>query len=115
MFEVGDICVKTAGRDAGKFCIIIQKVDDIFVMIDGGTRRKKCNKRHLEPVNKKAAIDKDASHEKVVAELKKAGFIVEEKKKKEKGTKEKVKPKKIQTVKKKDEKPAPAKKAKVKK
>lgn len=65
MMEVGRICVKTAGRDAGKKCIIIEVLDKNFVMIDGETRRKKCNVKHLEPLDQKLDIVSGISHEDV--------------------------------------------------
>jgi len=80
MFDVGNICVKTAGRDAGKYCIIIEKMDDGYVMIDGQTRRRKCNVDHLEPTEKIADIKAKADNKAVVAALNKAGFETIEKK-----------------------------------
>ena len=47
--EIGRICVKTAGRDASKKCVIIDLLDDKYVLIDGETRRRKCNIIHIEP------------------------------------------------------------------
>ena len=63
MIEVGRLCVKLAGRDAGKKCIIVDILDDKFVLIDGETRRRKCNIVHLEPLNKVLSVEKNASHE----------------------------------------------------
>lgn len=51
MIDVGRVCIKTSGRDAGMLCVIIEKIDDNFVTIDGETRRRKCNIKHLEPVD----------------------------------------------------------------
>jgi len=80
MFDVGRICVKLAGRDANKVCVVIDIIDDKFVLIDGQTRRRKCNIMHLEPLKQKVKISKKASHDVVVKELKKAGIKVSEKK-----------------------------------
>ena len=41
MIEVGRLCVKIAGRDAGKKCVITELIDEKLVMIDGETRRRK--------------------------------------------------------------------------
>ncbi|MBW6451800.1 MAG: 50S ribosomal protein L14e [DPANN group archaeon] len=54
---VGRICIKTAGKDAGKYCVITEMIDDNFVEITGPKslnkiKRKKCNIAHLEPTNK---------------------------------------------------------------
>ena len=56
MIEKGRLCIKTAGRDAGMFCIIVQEIDSKLVMIDGETRRRKCNVSHLEPNDKVFSI-----------------------------------------------------------
>jgi len=61
MMEVGRICVKLAGRDAGKTCVVVDLFDNNYVLIDGETRRKKCNIKHLEPLDKVVKIKKDAS------------------------------------------------------
>ena len=38
MFQVGRLCIKIAGRDAGKKCVIVSVLDDVFVLIDGEWR-----------------------------------------------------------------------------
>ena len=94
--KIGQLCVKIAGRDAGKKCVIIDEIDDTYVMIDGQTRRKKCNIKHLEPLDKIVKVKKNASNSDVVKVFKRLKIIVEEKKeapKKEK-TKKPVKRKK---------------------
>ncbi len=80
MIEIGRVCVKTAGRDAGKKCIIIDVLDENFAVIDGYTRRRKVNIRHLEPLSQVTKVDKNAGHEEIVEELEKLGM--KEKKKK---------------------------------
>lgn len=84
MFEIGRICVKIAGRDAGKKCVIVDLIDDNHVMIDGETRRRKCNFAHLEPLNDAVKLKKGASHEEVEAAVKDLGFNVRNTKPKEK-------------------------------
>ena len=74
MFEVGRVCLKLAGRDAGKRCIIVDVQDSNFVLIDGETRRRKCNVKHLEPLGDVIKIRKAASHENVAEEFNKLGF-----------------------------------------
>lgn len=66
MFEVGRIFMKIAGRDSKKYGVILDKIDDNYVMVDGEVRRKKVNIKHIVPVKKKIDIEKNASHEKVV-------------------------------------------------
>ena len=91
MIEIGRICVKTAGRDSRRKCIVVDIVDDNFVLIDGDVRRKKCNIKHLEPLEQVIKIRKGASHEVVAEEFKKLKIDVWSTKPKEK----KEKPKKV--------------------
>lgn len=65
MFETGRMCVKLAGRDAGLKCVVVDELDDGYVLIDGQTRRRKCNVKHLEPLSKTIDIKKGASHSEV--------------------------------------------------
>jgi large subunit ribosomal protein L14e len=89
MFSIGRVCIKIAGRDAGKKCVIISVLDDKNVMIDGMTRRRKCNKLHLEPTATKLDIAENASHEAIAKAFKELGFEVVTKKSKAKTEKPK--------------------------
>jgi len=92
MIEIGRLVVKISGRDAGGKAVIIDVIDDNYVLIDGQVRRRKCNIKHIEPLELVVKISKGAGHDSVVSELKKLGIEVKEKK----GKKEKtVKPKKL--------------------
>lgn len=91
--NIGQVCIKIAGRDAGQPCVIIKQVDQNTVLIDGNTRRRKCNVKHLEPIDKIVSIDEDAGHADVVRALKNIGIVVAEKKKRTKTTAKKEKPK----------------------
>jgi len=64
MIETGRVCIKTAGRDAGLMCVIVEKIDDVYVMIDGQTRRRKCNVAHLEVTDNVLPLKK-GSHDEV--------------------------------------------------
>jgi large subunit ribosomal protein L14e len=68
MYKVGTVCVKIAGRDAGKKCVVVEELKDGFVTIEGATRRRKCNVRHLEPTGN-VDVKKDASHADVMKAL----------------------------------------------
>jgi large subunit ribosomal protein L14e len=61
MFDVGRICVKIAGRDAGQTAVVVDTLKDGYVIIDGNVRRKKCNTKHLEPLKDILKIKKGAS------------------------------------------------------
>ena len=74
MIEIGRLCVKIAGRDAGKKCVIIDILDDNYVLIDGETRRRKSNILHIEPLSQVIKIEKNASHEEVAKALKEIGI-----------------------------------------
>ncbi len=69
MFKVGDVCVKIAGRDAGKTCVVVDTLESGLVLVEGATRRRKCNTRHLEPTGKSLDVKKGASHEAVMKAL----------------------------------------------
>jgi len=84
MFEIGRLCLKIAGRDAGLKCVVIDKLDDNYVLIDGQTRRRKCNIKHLEPLDKVLKVKKGLGHDDVLKELKKQGIEVKEKVKRSK-------------------------------
>ena len=84
MIDIGRICVKIAGRDAGKKCVVIDVIDDNFVMIDGETRRRKCNILHLEPLDKSVDIKKNASHAEVAKAFESLGYGVHAPKTKQK-------------------------------
>jgi large subunit ribosomal protein L34e len=64
LFQPGRVCLKIAGRDAGKRCVIVDEKDGFFT-IDGETRRRKVSVKHLEPLNQLLDVKKGASHEDV--------------------------------------------------
>jgi len=125
MIEIGRLCVKTAGRDAGLNCIVVDQVNDKLVLIDGQTRRRKCNIAHLEPAKEVLKISKGASHEDVVKAFLAAKIEIKERKSKPKTERprkqRKVKEKKEQPkeekkkIEKKEEKPLATKKEEAKK
>lgn len=84
MFSVGRVCVKIAGRDANKRCVVVEPVDSTYVIIDGQTRRKKCNVRHLEPLPQTLDIEQGADHSAVANAFSSLGIEIPEKKGKEK-------------------------------
>ena len=73
--EVGRVCVKTLGREAGKTCVIVDIVDKNFVLIDGNVKRRRCNIKHIEPTDKKIDIEKGASTEEVRLALDTVGLL----------------------------------------
>lgn len=74
--EVGRICVKAAGREAGKRCVIVDLADKSFVLVTGpksvtGVRRRRANIDHIEPLQDKVEIKRGATDEEVADALKK--------------------------------------------
>jgi large subunit ribosomal protein L14e len=78
MIEIGRLCIKTAGRDADLKCVIVDILGDKFALIDGETRRRKCNVLHLEPLNQTIKIKKNASHDVIKKEFEKIGLKARE-------------------------------------
>lgn len=58
LIEVGRVCIKKFGRDAGERAVITKVVDDNFVEIMTASRPKerKCNTRHLEILAEKVDV-----------------------------------------------------------
>ena len=58
LIEVGRVCIKKFGRDAGERAVITKVVDDGFVEIMTASRPKdrKCNVRHLELLSEKIDV-----------------------------------------------------------
>jgi large subunit ribosomal protein L14e len=72
--QVGRVIVKTNGREAGKKGIIVDIINENYVLLTGpkivtSVRRRKCNIRHLEPTDKVVAIKRDATDEEVAAAI----------------------------------------------
>ena len=71
IMESGRVCVKIAGREAGKKCVVVEVTDKQFVTIVGdGIRRRKCNIKHLEPLDNVIKIKKSADDKEIVKGLK---------------------------------------------
>lgn len=101
MVNAGQVALKIAGRDAGKLAVVVEVVDNNYVLIDGETRRRKCNVKHLEFLGKEVKVSKDMNSKEIVKNLVQLGFKVSEEKKGNKKEK-KEKPKKLRKVKQKE-------------
>jgi large subunit ribosomal protein L14e len=80
--EVGRICAKLTGREAGKKCVIVDIMDKSFVLITGpktvtGIKRRRVNINHIEPIQDKIEIKRGASDEEVAEALKASGKLEE--------------------------------------
>ena len=72
--DVGRICVKLKGREAGSRCVIVDVVDRNYVIVTGplevtGVRRRRVNMSHLQPLNEVVEISRNASDEEIAALL----------------------------------------------
>jgi len=79
VIEVGRLCVKVYGREAGRKCVIVDIIDENFVLITGpksltGVKRRRANIDHIEPLDKKIDIEKGASDEEVLKAIRDAGL-----------------------------------------
>ncbi len=78
--EIGRICVKVAGREAGRKCVIVDLADRSFVLVTGpksvtGIKRRRVNINHLEPLQDKIELKRSASDEEVAETLKASGKL----------------------------------------
>ena len=111
LFKVGRLCIKLAGRDAGRKCIVVENVDSSFVVVDGDVRRRKVNIKHLEPLADVVEIKDKASHDEVKKAFDKLGLSIWDKKSKKtaerprkvRGRKKPVEDKKVKKSAKKEE------------
>ena len=72
--EIGRICVKIAGREAGRKCVIVDIIDKNFVLITGpqkvtGVKRRRVNLNHMEPTEKRVSIKRRYSDEEIIEAL----------------------------------------------
>lgn len=79
VIEIGTVAIKTTGREASRYCVVVKKVDDNFVIVTGpkiltGVKRRRCNIRHLEELPYKLDIKEDASDKEVLDAWIKSGL-----------------------------------------
>ncbi len=68
--EVGQVCVKTRGREAGKKAVVIQVKSDNAVLIDGPSiRKRRCNIMHLYFTKEKLNLKENAPHAEVLKQF----------------------------------------------
>lgn len=80
--EVGRICVKVAGRESGRKCVVVDVMDKSFVLITGpksvtGVKRKRANVGHIMVLEDKLEIKKNASDEEISTKLEETGKLEE--------------------------------------
>jgi large subunit ribosomal protein L14e len=72
--NVGRICVKLTGREAGNRCIVVDVIDRNYVIVTGpkeltGVRRRRVNMSHLQPTEESLDIPRNASDEEIAVLL----------------------------------------------
>jgi large subunit ribosomal protein L14e len=80
--EIGRICIKTAGRESGRKCVIVDVMDKSFVVVTGpkkvsGIKRRRVNINHVAPLGDTIQIKRGASDEEVAQMLEAAGKLAE--------------------------------------
>jgi len=78
--EIGQVCVKTVGKEKGKYCVVVKKVDKNFVIVSGpkaltGVKRRRANVIHLQPLQYKLEIKEDVSDEELLEAWKNSGLV----------------------------------------
>ena len=80
--EVGRVCVKVAGRESGRRCVIVDVMDKSFVLVTGpkkvtGIKRRRVNINHVAPLEEILQIKRGASDEEVTQMLEADGKLEE--------------------------------------
>ncbi|MEX0568288.1 MAG: 50S ribosomal protein L14e [Candidatus Njordarchaeota archaeon] len=75
LFDIGRCCVILRGRRAGKKAIVVDIIDENYVLITGppsvtGVKRRRMNIDHLLPLNVKIEISRGASDDDVLNAIK---------------------------------------------
>ena len=73
--EVGRVCVKVAGREYGRKCVIVDVMDKSFVVVTGpkkvtGVKRRRVNINHVAPTEDVIPIKRGSSDEEVTQMIK---------------------------------------------
>lgn len=78
--EVGRICIKQAGRENGKKCIVIDVMDKSFILVTGpkkitGIKRRRVNINHVTPTQEKIEIKRGATDDEITQILETEGKL----------------------------------------
>lgn len=80
VIDVGRVVVKVLGREAGGKAVVVDIVDESYVVVTGpksltGVRRRRVNINHIEPTDKRVEIKRGASDEEVLKAVEAAGLV----------------------------------------
>lgn len=78
--EIGRVCVKLNGREAGRYCVVVKKIDKSFVEVTGpklltGVKRRKSNIAHLEPTQYIVDLKENQSDDEIISSFEKQSLI----------------------------------------
>lgn len=73
VYDIGRVCKKILGREAGKYCVIVDVIDKNYLLVDGITiKRRRVNKNHIKLKDSQINIEKGAPHDVVLSAIKKS-------------------------------------------
>lgn len=79
ILDAGRVCLKIAGREAGKYCVVVEP-GEAFVLVTGpktvtGIKRRKCNIFHLEPTEHILKISAKSDDSNIESAWKDSGLV----------------------------------------
>ncbi|TXT58372.1 MAG: 50S ribosomal protein L14e [Promethearchaeota archaeon] len=75
IYDIGRIVVKTRGREATRYGVIVDIIDKNYLLVDGlKIKRRRVNYKHIIPTEETVDIKKGASHEDLVSAIEDAGL-----------------------------------------
>lgn len=80
VIDVGRVVVKLLGREAGRKAVVVDIVDNNYVVVTGpkqltGVKRRRVNINHIEPTDKKIEIRRGAADDEVLKAIEAAGLV----------------------------------------
>jgi len=74
----GRVCIKIRGKEKNRPCIIVDTIDKNFVIIDGLVKKRKCNIKHLNILDKMIKLER-YDREEIIESLVREGIVSKEK------------------------------------
>lgn len=69
-YDVGRVCLKLKGREAGARCVIVDVIDRNYVVVAGPeVRRRRVNMSHLVPLDEAVKVQRGATDEEIAKAL----------------------------------------------
>ena len=69
-YDVGRVCLKLKGREAGARCVIVDVIDRNYVVVAGPeVRRRRVNMSHLVPLDEAVKVQRGATDEEIAKDL----------------------------------------------